>query len=209
MGKLVKKLKSLAVILLLFSLNFNLFSQENSNNSSLDNTSDETVAQVSDSDSFENSTDYFSSNLAEETEKTKSPGLAGVVIKIIIFLALVVGAIYALMFFFKKKNNIVKSDDDFLRRVSSLTLSPGKSVEIVTLIDKGYILGVTEGSINLIAEIEDKEMIHALNLNLDKKQSVKKPLNFSDILEMFTKKGNKSSGIYSEAEDRVNQMRNK
>ncbi|MBR5645599.1 MAG: FliO/MopB family protein [Treponema sp.] len=208
---MVKIIKSLVAVLLFLSFNLNLFSQEISDNSSSgnNNTVVENNSVVSDSDSFENNTDYFAPSFTAETENKKSSGMAGVIIKIILFLALVVGAIYALMFFFKKKNNIVKSDDDFLRRVSSLSLSPGKSVEIITLIDKGYILGVTEGSINLIAEIEDKEMIQALNLNLDKKQSVKKPLNFGEILEMFTNKGNKTSNIYSEAEDRVNNMRNK
>ena len=76
-------------------------------------------------------------------------------VRMILVLILVIVAIYALMKFFKKKSTEVKSSDDFLRSVSSLSFGPGKSVEIVTLIDKAYVLGVTEKSINLIAEIDD------------------------------------------------------
>ena len=112
-------------------------------------------------------------------------------VRMILVLILVIVAIYALMKFFKKKNTEIKSSDDFLRSVSSLSFGPGKSVEIVTLIDKAYVLGVTEKSINLIAEIDDKELIESLNLNHDKKSNVSKPINFAEVLDMFVNPKNK------------------
>ena len=112
-------------------------------------------------------------------------------VRMILVLILVIVAIYALMKFFKKKSTEVKSSDDFLRSVSSLAFGPGKSVEIVTLIDKAYVLGVTEKSINLIAEIDDKELIESLNLNHDKKSNVSKPINFAEVLDMFVNPKNK------------------
>lgn len=112
-------------------------------------------------------------------------------VRMILVLILVIVAIYALMKFFKKKSTEVKSSDDFLRSVSSLSFGPGKSVEIVTLIDKAYVLGVTEKSINLIAEIDDKELIESLNLNHDKKSNVSKPINFAEVLDMFVNPKNK------------------
>lgn len=123
-------------------------------------------------------------------------------IRMILVLILVIVAIYALMKFFKKKSTEVKSSDDFLRSVSSLAFGPGKSVEIVTLIDKAYVLGVTEKSINLIAEIDDKELIESLNLNHDKKSNVSKPINFAEVLDMFVNPKNKrkTSVLDDEAE---------
>ena len=154
--------------------------------------------------------------MSEKTEKnTASAKLNGfleknrkpVIISFIVVLVLVVAALYGLMWFFKKKNNPAQSDDDFLRRVSSLTLSPGKSVEIVTLVDRGFILGVTDSNINLIAEITDKEMISALNLNFDKKQNTKKPMNFSDVLDMFMPGNARNrSNIYSNTEQAVENL---
>lgn len=185
---------------------FNIFAQEENNSNILNNQEQQTV---SNSDDFENNANYFNVTESITDVNEKSPSMVGVIIKIIVFLALVIAAIYALMLFFKKKNNTTKSSDDFLRRVSSLNLAPGKSIEIVTLIDKGYLLGVTESNINLISEIQDKELIQALNLNFDKNENVKKPMNFADVLEMFTKKGSKTnSNIYSEAENRVNNINN-
>ena len=123
-------------------------------------------------------------------------------VRMILVLILVIVAIYALMKFFKKKSTEVKSSDDFLRSVSSLAFGPGKSVEIVTLIDKAYVLGVTEKSINLIAEIDDKELIESLNLNHDKKSNVSKPINFAEVLDMFVNPKNKrkASVLDDEAE---------
>ena len=166
--------------------------------------------------SFENNTSYFAEDSASDNSAAgsgsgssgyKAPSTAKLIIKMIVALVLVVAALYGIMWFFKKKNNPAQSDDDFLRRVSSLTLSPGKSVEIVTLVDRGFILGVTDSNINLISEITDKEMISALNLNFDKKQNTKKPMNFSDVLEMFMPGGlKKKTNIYSDTEKAVENL---
>ena len=44
-------------------------------------------------------------------------------------------------------------------------------------------------------------MISALNLNFDKKQNTKKPMNFSDVLEMFMPGGPKTkTNMYSSSE---------
>lgn len=146
-----------------------------------------------------------SGDAAANTRRTRGPSLLGTVIQMIVMLALVIAAIYGLMLFFKKKNNITKSDDDFLRRVSTLNLAPNKSVEIITLLDKGYLIGVTEGGINLISEIDDAELVESLNLNFDKKNNTTKPYNFKDVLEMFTRAGKKTSA-FDEAEAGLDNM---
>ena len=190
MGKLVKKIKSLFIILIVLLFNNIVFSQ--------------TVSDTS--VSFENDTSYFAEPAGTENTSTttyKAPSTAGMIIKMIVVLALVVAALYGIMLFFKKKNNNVQSDDDFMRRVSSLSFAPGKSVEIVTLVDRCFMLGVTDSNINLIAEITDKEMISALNLNFDKKQNTKKPMNFNDVLEMFMPKSSSKKSIYKNTEQAV------
>ena len=186
-------------IILLFAAE-NLFSQSTTNQTT------ETAVNAS----FENDTSYFADSSTQGSETAagyKAPSTAKLVIKMIVALVLVVAALYGIMWFFKKKNNPAQSDDDFLRRVSTLNLSPGKSVEIVTLVDRGFILGVTDSNINLISEITDKEMISALNLNFDKKQNTKKPMNFSDVLQMFMPGGLKNkSDIYSNTEQAVENL---
>ena len=192
---MVKKIKSLFLIILLLFVNNFLFSQDAATNESV---------------SLENDTSYFAdtdTTAQTTTSNYKAPSTAGMIINMVLVLALVVAALYGIMRFFKKKNNAVQSEDDFMRRVSSLNFAPGKSVEIVTLVDRCFMLGVTDSNINLIAEITDKEMISALNLNFDKKQNTKKPMNFSDVLEMFMPNNSKNKkSIYTNTEEAVNNL---
>ncbi len=195
--------KSLLIFVILFGITSVLFSQNNNDSLNVENS----VSVSEDSTLLQD--DYFSSNNETSNLNLKQPSTAWTFIKMILFLCLVVAAIYAVMWFFKKKVNNTKSDDNFLRRVSSLNIGPGKSVEIVTLLDNAYILGVTDSNINVIDQIEDKELIEALNLNFDKNQNVKKPMNFADVLDIFMPNGPRNKNIYEDEERKVNNLSRK
>ena len=195
--------KSLLIFVILFGLTNVLFSQNNNDSLNVENS----VSVSEDSTLLQD--DYFSSNNETSNLNLKQPSTAWTFIKMILFLCLVVAAIYAVMWFFKKKVNNTKSDDKCLRRVSSLNIGPGKSVEIVTLLDNAYILGVTDSNINVIDQTEDKELIEALNLNFDKNQNVKKPMNFADVLDIFMPNGPRSKNIYEDEERKVNNLSRK
>lgn len=203
MGKLATLKKSLLISVILFGITNVLFSQNNNDSLNVENS----VSVSEDSTLLQD--DYFSSNNETSNLNLKQPSTAWTFIKMILFLCLVVAAIYAVMWFFKKKVNNTKSDDNFLRRVSSLNIGPGKSVEIVTLLDNAYILGVTDSNINVIDQIEDKELIEALNLNFDKNQNVKKPMNFADVLDIFMPNGPRNKNIYEDEERKVNNLSRK
>lgn len=195
--------KSLLIFVILLGVTNVLFSQDNNDSLNVENS----ISVSEDSTLLQD--DYFSSNNENSNLNLKQPSTAWTFIKMILFLCLVVAAIYAVMWFFKKKVNNTKSDDNFLRRVSSLNIGPGKSVEIVTLLDNAYILGVTDSNINVIDQIEDKELIEALNLNFDKNQNVKKPMNFADVLDIFMPNGPRSKNIYEDEERKVNNLSRK
>ena len=195
--------KSLLIFVILLGVTNVLFSQDNNDSLNVENS----ISVSEDSTLLQD--DYFSSNNENSNLNLKQPSTAWTFIKMILFLCLVVAAIYAVMWFFKKKVNNTKSDDNFLRRVSSLNIGPGKSVEIVTLLDNAYILGVTDSNINVIDQIEDKELIEALNLNFDKNQNVKKPMNFADVLDIFMPNGPRNKNIYEDEERKVNNLSRK
>lgn len=203
MGKLATLKKSLLIFVILFGITNVFFSQDNNDSLNVENS----ISVSEDSTLLQD--DYFSSNNETSNLNLKQPSTAWTFIKMILFLCLVVAAIYAVMWFFKKKLNNTKSDDNFLRRVSSLNIGPGKSVEIVTLLDNAYILGVTDSNINVIDQIEDKELIEALNLNFDKNQNVKKPMNFADVLDIFMPNGPRNKNIYEDEERKVNNLSRK
>ena len=115
-----------------------------------------------------------------------------VFLRMILVLAIVLAIIWIIFKLMKRSVDPEKSSDEFLRKVSSLTISPGKSVQIVTLIDKAYLLGVSDNSVNLITEIEDPELIQAMNLYADKNGKVERPRSFEDVLELFMPKKKKN-----------------
>lgn len=149
--------------------------------------SSQSTAVSQDAVDGENTDNFFSNwNQTPEAPEQEPPSTLGLFIRMVLVLALVVAAIYGVMLLMKKGMKITVNDDDpFLRKVSQVTLSPGKSVQVVTLFNHAYLVGVTEGSINLIGEIDDKDLVDSMNLYADQNSNVKKPRTFADILSIF------------------------
>lgn len=140
-------------------------------------------------------------------DKKNGPSAFAVVMRMILVLLIVVGLIYLVFHFIKKKTNYVKNEDDYLRKVAYINIAPGKTVEVVTLLDKGYLIGVTEDNITLLGEINDDELVKAMNLSSDKKNNTKKPSTFSEVLDMFlVKKGKKQKNVFEDEEIKVDNL---
>lgn len=198
--------KSLLLFVILLGVTNIVFSQ--TNNQELNLTDTEVSATAAQNSAVTD--DYFSSTDNESNQlNLKQPSTFGTFFKMIFFLIVVIAALYGVMWFFKKKVSGSKSDDEFLRRVSTLNLGPGKSVEVVTLLDNAYILGVTDSNINVIDQLEDKELIEALNLNFDKNQNVKKPMNFADVLDIFMPNGPRNKNIFEDEERKITNLSKK
>ena len=149
----------------------------------------------------------FSDDASDDTgssaQSYKGPSTVGMFVRMIVVLIIVVGLIYGVLWFIKKKTNVVKTDDEYLRRAAYINIAPGKSVEVITLIDKAFLIGVTEDNITLLGEIHDDELIKAMNLSADKKNNTKKPATFSDVLDMFLVKKGGQKNVFSEEENQV------
>ena len=130
-------------------------------------------------------------------------------IRMILVLAVVVACVYAVVYLMKRSmNKDVGEGDQFLRVVSSVSIAPGKSVHVVSLLDdKAYLIGVTDNAVNLIGEVTDKETIHAMNLYADTRQNVRRPRNFGDILSIFMPQGTKKDeSVFSGDGDKARDM---
>lgn len=196
MGKSIKSLLTVVFLLLSFDI---LNAQQSTSTNQKDNVVSEQsiiLNPQTDAVSQENANDEY-----------KPASTIGVFVRMIIVLIVVVLLIYAFFWFVKRKtNNNLKTDDDYLRRVAYLNIAPGKTVEVITLIDKAYLIGVTEDNINLLGEIDDKELITAMNLNSDKKANIKKPATFNEVLELFLQKGSKKKSVFSQEESKVENL---
>ena len=198
-GKLGKSIRSLLTVVFLL-LSFDILNAQQSTST---NQKDNVVSEQS--IILNPQTDAVSQENANDEYKPAST--IGVFVRMIIVLIVVVLLIYAFFWFVKRKtNNNLKTDDDYLRRVAYLNIAPGKTVEVITLIDKAYLIGVTEDNINLLGEIDDKELITAMNLNSDKKANIKKPATFNEVLELFLQKGSKKKSVFSQEESKVENL---
>lgn len=118
-------------------------------------------------------------------DDVRAPSSLWLFIRMILVLAIVIALIYAVLRFMRKTGGVGDTDDPFLRRVASLSLGQGKTVQVVTLLERAYLVGVTDNGINLIGEIGDKELVDSMNLFADKSTPSKKPRTFADVLELF------------------------
>ena len=129
------------------------------------------------------------SSLESGEESTVALGIWAF-IRMLLVLALIVVAIYFVFRFIKKSSasggEQTPDDDVFLRKVSRVGLGAGQSVQIVSLWDRAFVLGVSDGSVSLIKEIDDKEMVDAMNRFADMNNTVKKPRTFEEILNIFS-----------------------
>ena len=119
-----------------------------------------------------------------------SPSTLGLVVRMVLMLAVVLAVVYGVMRLLRRSlGGMPDTEDPFLRRVSQVTLAPGKTVQVVTILDHAYIVGVSDSSVSLLGEITDKEIVDSMNLLSDRTNRTKKPMSFSDVLDLFTGKG--------------------
>ncbi len=134
----------------------------------------------------------------------KQPSSIWLFIRMILVLAIVIACIYGVVFFIKKSMKTTDfSDDPYLKVVSTISLAPGKFIYIVTLNSVGYILGVTDNSINLIGQVEDSDLINAMNLNAEKRESTQKSKNFETILSYFNINKNEKTNSFRDSSNQT------
>ncbi len=147
----------------------------------------------------ENTLPITSADVSAAGPHVKTSSSVWIFIRIIIVLAFVLACIYAVVYFMKRGLNFPSDNDPFLRKVSSVSLAPGKSVQVVTLLDNAYIIGVTDNAVNLIGRVTDKELVDAMNLYADKNAKNNKPRNFNDILSLFMPNSVETKTVYGDS----------
>ncbi len=193
--------KLLAAVIIFMAAVFALYSQTSTAD---ENQSASTIAEQS----IVFSDDTSTAGSAAETQAYKGPSTVGMFVRMIVVLVIVIGLIYGVLWFIKKKTNVVKTDDEYLRRAAYINIAPGKTIEVITLIDKAYLIGVTEDNITMLGEINDDELIKAMNLTADKNNNTKKPTSFADVLDMFLVKKGGQKNVFSDQENQVDRIFN-
>lgn len=212
-GKMTKmfsfrKIKAFAAVcFFVFSVSSLPFAQSSSQSLSPENQNQQiqqnSAGQSNGSAADQNQTPYWS--VASGENQVSAPSSFGLFLRMVVSLLVVIGLVYLVVRIFKKNSGAADSDDSFLRRVAQISLGAGKSVQIVTLLENAYLIGVTDSNINLISEIKDKELVDSLNLLSDKNQNTSKPKTFSDVLDIFLARG-KNKNAFSDSAKRASDI---
>ncbi|MCL1958320.1 MAG: flagellar biosynthetic protein FliO [Spirochaetes bacterium] len=121
-----------------------------------------------------------------------------VVFRMILVLALAAAAIYGIVLFIKRSSKQTAASDPFLKILASSHLGFNRYVHIASVGSKAWLLGASEGGVNLISEIEDKEIIDTMLLE-DSKKSAETQNRFPDFISIIRRLGmpaqTRSSGV--------------
>lgn len=96
-----------------------------------------------------------------QPEQVSQPNLFWELVKIVLALAFVLVTTY-LVFHFLSKRNPLLARSNFINVIESSYLAPNRSISIVEVGNKFLVLGVTEQRINLLAEINDQQVVALL-----------------------------------------------
>ncbi|MGP1439026.1 MAG: FliO/MopB family protein [Treponema sp.] len=106
------------------------------------------------------------------------------IFRLVLSLIFVVFLAYVVIKLMKKSKLFVVNNDSYLKLVAQLGIEQGKSIKVFTLGEKAYIIGVAGNNITKIAEIEDKVLIDAMNLNANDNYKAE-VTSFSKVFSSF------------------------
>ena len=121
---------------------------------------------------------------------------AGAILRLVAVLILLCVACFFIIRFLRKSPRAVAGSDPFLKLAASLSLEQGKSVAVVTLGGRAFLLGVADHSVSLIAEIADAELVDQMNLSSGASTASKKGFAemLFDLMPKSRKEGRPASG---------------
>jgi flagellar biogenesis protein FliO len=86
------------------------------------------------------------------------------ILRTIAVLAVIVVVIYLIFRFLLKGRNRIVADTEMIRVLATFPLAANRLIKVVDIAGKILVLGVTDSNINLILELEDKEIVDKLRL---------------------------------------------
>jgi len=128
------------------------------------------------------------------------------VIRMILVLALAAAAIYGVVYFIKRSSKQTATNDPFLKILASSHIGFNRYVHIASVGSRAWLLGASDGGVNLISEIEDKEIIDAMLLE-DSKKSAETQSRFPDFLSILRRLGRTPGQTQSSGVDEIRKRR--
>ncbi|MGL4982769.1 MAG: flagellar biosynthetic protein FliO [Treponemataceae bacterium] len=102
-------------------------------------------------------------------------------IRLILVLGIVIAVIYGLVFLLKKGMSPRFQENPFLKQLSTLPVGANRSIQVVSVGNQAFLIGVSESNIQLLGEISDKDLIDSMILSASAEPTGKRR-DFSSIL---------------------------
>jgi flagellar protein FliO/FliZ len=111
------------------------------------------------------------------------------IVRMLLTLALAAAAVYGVVFFIKKgiRRNDLK--DPFLKVLAVAHLGSNRYVHICAVGSKAWLLGSSDGGVNLIGEIDDKDILNAMLLEESQKSAEATSGRFIDFKSILRRLG--------------------
>ena len=123
------------------------------------------------------------------------------VVRMVLTLALAAAAVYGVVFFIRRSSRKTVYNDPFLKILSSAHLGSNRYVHIVAVgNNKAWLLGSSDGGVNLIGEVEDKDVLNAMLLE-DSKKIDETTGHFPDFLSVLRRLGVRSESSVPGADE--------
>ncbi len=104
-------------------------------------------------------------------------------LRMVFVLALVLAAIYGVYRLMKRVSRPKAVDDAAVKVLATTSLGSGKALHVIGLGSKVYLIGATDASITLVAEVADKDFIDGLALEAALAPQASKPgVDFGEML---------------------------
>lgn len=107
-------------------------------------------------------------------------------VRMVLVLAVVVGAIYLIFFLIRRGSAARVNENDLIILLGSKTLGGNRNLHLVRVGNGVYLVGAADESINLLAEISDKESLDSIQLERAAGLASPSRRSFTDVLgELF------------------------
>ena len=142
---------------------------------------------------------------------SQNTGIVWYIIRMFLVLGLVLLSIYGLYIFLKRRAKRAIVEDPFIKNLGSTQIAPGKSVHVLSLGTKAWLVGVSDNSVTLLAELDDKELIDAMVLKSQEAPQEAPQVDFRTVfLRMFPGAAKKPEtpklDVFSEHRNRIKKL---
>lgn len=122
-------------------------------------------------------------------------------VRMVLILTLAAAAIYGVVFFIKRFSKQTVGNDPFLKILATAHLGSNRYAHVVAVGSKAWLLGSSDGGVNLVGEIDDKDIINAMLLESSKKSAEAAADRFPDFMSIMRRFGVSSETRAPDADD--------